>query len=264
VSWGEPRHCCGASRCLCSRRSPSDLMESGGTARGRGPLRRGCGRTRAPPPCDRLGAVLGDVDNSWPLSGGVIPAQCLCRRTAGRVRLTMMQREAPPADVWIDRRLTVLPSRIEGRGLFATEAIAAETVVVRLGGRLVSSAELADLLARANADPAAPYVDTITVFEDAHLVIPPGTKVHFGNHSCDPNTWHVGPYGVATRRDIHAGEEVTIDYGTTSGAPGFSMPCKCRSDLCRYEVTSEDWRRPELQDRYGNHWVPALRARISR
>ena len=85
--------------------------------------------------------------------------------------------------------------------------------------------------------------------------------MHYGNHCCDPNLWHVGPYEIAARRDITAGEEATIDYGTESGAPGWTMPCRCGSVLCRGEVSGDDWRRPELRERYGDHWVPALLAR---
>ena len=77
-------------------------------------------------------------------------------------------------------------SPIEGRGLFAADAVPAGTVVIGLGGRLVSSAELDSLIATADADPAAPYVDTLTVDEDLHLVLPSETSVHFVNHSCDP------------------------------------------------------------------------------
>lgn len=168
----------------------------------------------------------------------------------------------PSEDVWLDPRLAVRPSEIEGRGLFASQDIPAGTLLVRLGGRLVSSAELDDLINRANADPDIPYVDTITIYGDYHLVIPPETDVHYGNHSCDPNTWHVGPYKIAARRDIQAGEEVTIDYGTSSGAAGFRMDCGCGSNLCRRRITAEDWRRRELQARYGHHWVPALWTRI--
>ena len=43
----------------------------------------------------------------------------------------------------------------------------------------MSSAELDRLLATADADPAAPYVDTLTVDEDLHLVLPSETSVHF-------------------------------------------------------------------------------------
>ncbi len=170
----------------------------------------------------------------------------------------------PPAQVWLDPRLAVGHSRIQGRGLFATEDIPNGTTLIRLGGRIVSSAELDVLIAHAAAKPGSPYVDTITVYEDAHLVLPAGSKVHFGNHSCDPNAWHAGPYEIGARRNIRAGEEVTIDYATSSGAKDFSMECTCGTALCRAQVTSEDWRRPELQDRYWDHWVPALRDRIRR
>lgn len=93
-------------------------------------------------------------------------------------------------------------------------------------------------------------------------MLPSDTPVHFGNHTCDPTLWHVGPYELATRRALVAGEEATIDYGTQSGADGFEMVCRCRSKNCRGLVTSEDWQIPELQLRHRGHWVPALQQRI--
>jgi hypothetical protein len=152
-------------------------------------------------------------------------------------------------------------SAIHGRGLFTNADLDTGRTVIRLGGRFVSSDELARLL-----DGAGAYVDTVGVFEDLHLVLPSGTTVHFGNHSCDPNLWHVGPYEIATRRPVPAGQELTIDYGTQSAGTGFSMPCSCGAAACRGSVTSEDWRRPDLQTRYGYgvHWVPVLAERIRR
>jgi hypothetical protein len=178
--------------------------------------------------------------------------------------------------------VTVAASAIEGDGLYADDDVVAGTVLIRLAGRLVSSGELAGILGsadlgrpeRGRPDPGrpdagrpdperpAPYVDTIAVDEDRHLVLAPGSIVHFGNHSCDPNMWHVGPFEIAARRDIRAGEELTVDYATHSAAAGFSMRCACGSSLCRGEVSSDDWRRPELQDRYRGHWVPVLADRI--
>lgn len=90
----------------------------------------------------------------------------------------------------------------------------------------------------------------------------PGTAAHWCNHSCDPNLWHVGPYEIAARRPIGAGEELTVDYATNSGASGFRMRCRCGSPRCRGEITSDDWQRPDLQARYRGHWTPALQARI--
>jgi SET domain-containing protein len=158
----------------------------------------------------------------------------------------------------VDETLVVASSRISGQGLFASERVESGRLVIRLGGHLVSTSELRDL------HRSSEYVDTLTVHEDLHLVLPSGTKVHFGNHSCDPNLWHLGPYEIVARRDIEPGDEVTIDYGTQSGAPGFSMACDCAADLCRGVVTSDDWKLAHLQAIYAGHWVPALEERIRR
>jgi len=171
--------------------------------------------------------------------------------------------ETPPETLWVHPHVVVKDSVIEGRGLFAEEVLPAGEVVLRLGGRLVSTDELGRLIEHANADPSHSYVDTLTIHEDAHLVLPPGTVIHFGNHSCDPNMWHAGPHEIATRRAIDVGEELTVDYGTQSGAAGFSMVCSCGSHLCRGVVSSNDWRLAALQLRYRHHWVPALEARIA-
>jgi hypothetical protein len=172
-------------------------------------------------------------------------------------------RRDPPETFWVHPQVAARDSEIEGRGLFAREELDAGIVVLRLGGRLVSTAELERLIEQANTDPSRPYVDTLTIYEDRHLVLPSDSPIHFGNHSCDPTMWHMGPYEIATRRPIQAGEELTIDYGTQSGAPGFAMTCHCGSGLCRGEVTSNDWRLPALQERYRHHWVPALEARTT-
>lgn len=172
------------------------------------------------------------------------------------------QPRTPPTEIWADHRLAIRRSPIEGRGWFAAERIEAGTTVLRLAGRLVSEAELHELIAEANADPGARYVDTFTVYDDAHLVIPPGTIAHFGNHSCEPSLWLTGPYELATRRGVEPAEELTVDYATFSDAAGFEMSCHCGSPRCRGRVTSEDWRIPELQARYEGHWAPALQHRI--
>jgi hypothetical protein len=171
--------------------------------------------------------------------------------------------DVPPESIWVHSHVAVRDSDIEGEGLFATEELAADIIVLRMSGRLVSNSELAHLIAYANADPSHVYVDTLTIYEDAHLVLPPGSTAHFGNHSCDPTMWHVGPYEIATRRVLKVNEELTIDYGTQSGAGGFSMACRCNSALCRGLVSSNDWRLPALQERYWHHWVPVLEARIA-
>jgi SET domain-containing protein len=170
--------------------------------------------------------------------------------------------DAPEPDCWLHPDIDVRPSPIAGLGLFAIGPIAAGTVVSRLGGHLVSAAALRELLTAAARDPGSPYIDTITVDADLHLVLPPGRPNHYGNHSCDPNLWWVSTYELASRRDIAAGEELTNDYGMSTGEPDFAMACSCGSRQCRGTVTGNDWRRPELRERYDGHWVRALQARI--
>ncbi len=153
---------------------------------------------------------------------------------------------------WGHPHLQVKGSVIAGQGLFARAPIQEGEVVSVLAGREVSTEQLNELLKH-------PPVDTITLDDDVHLVLPndPRPVIAYGNHSCDPNLWWVDAVTLEARRDIAAGEEVTSDYGTSTGTD-FEMACLCGSVLCRGVVTGEDWRREELQERYGEHWIPAL------
>jgi uncharacterized protein len=167
----------------------------------------------------------------------------------------------PGPDCWLHAGVAVRDSLIAGRGLFATAAIPAGTPVSRLGGRLVTGRHLRDLI---GAAAGAPYIDTITVDADLHLVLPLRRPNGYGNHGCDPNLWWSGPYELVARRDIAPGEELTNDYATSTAEPAFTMACTCGSALCRGVITGDDWRRPDLRRRYAGHWVPALAARIRR
>ncbi|MEU4390589.1 GNAT family N-acetyltransferase [Kribbella sp. NPDC023855] len=153
---------------------------------------------------------------------------------------------------WAHPHLQVKASKIAGQGLFAREPIFEGEVVAVLAGRKVATAQLRELLMR-------PPVDSITLDDDEHLVLPsdPRPVIAYGNHSCDPNMWWTDAVTLRARRDIGGGEEVTSDYGTSTGVD-FEMACRCGSVLCRGKVTGEDWRREDLQARYGDHWIPVL------
>lgn len=168
----------------------------------------------------------------------------------------------PEPDCWLHPAVEVRSSPIEGHGLFATEAIREGTPVSRVGGRLVTEAELLEAFRAAAAQPDPVYIDTITVADDLHLILPPRRDNGYGNHSCDPNLWWTDAYTLTARRDIAPGEELTNDYGTSSGLADFRMACRCGTSLCRGEVSGEDWRLEELRTRYGRHWIPVLLARI--
>jgi uncharacterized protein len=169
----------------------------------------------------------------------------------------------PPPGPWLHPSLVVADSVIEGYGLLAEASLTAGTVLWRLGGRIVARAEFQALLTAVQSNPEAPYLDAITVDGEHDLVLPAGSPVHFGNHSCQPNAWWADGFTVTARRDIPAGDEVTTDYATSTDHPDFVMACSCGAKACRATVTGNDWRLPELQSRYAGHWIPWLEQRIA-
>jgi uncharacterized protein len=128
-------------------------------------------------------------------------------------------------------------------------------LVSRLGGRLVITQELRDLLEHSDH-----YVDSITVTHDVHLVLPQRRANGYGNHSCDPNLWWEGFYELSARRDIHSGEELTSDYAASTTEETWSMRCTCGASSCRGTIRGSDYRTTDLVQRYEQHVVPALLA----
>jgi hypothetical protein len=165
-------------------------------------------------------------------------------------------RRRPPAHSWLDPRVEVRSSGIEGRGLFATAPIAAGEVVEMLGGKPYADED------RAGLGPSAH--SSLAIDESINLVQAADDPAQYGNHSCDPNLWMADEVTVIARRPIEAGEELTIDYALQTGYEGWSMPCRCGAPTCRGIVSGRDWRDPVLQRRYAGHWSPFLQRRIDR
>jgi uncharacterized protein len=167
--------------------------------------------------------------------------------------------DPPGGRSWLDPRIEVRGSDIEGHGLFALEPIEEGEIVIRLGGRLVDGTAMREA-ARTEPRYAAMQID-----EDRHLLMDwddPGSR---GNHSCDPTLWLAGHYDLAARRRIDPGEELTTDYATMTaddGGDAWSMPCECSAETCRGEVAADDWRNPDLRERYRGHFAPFLQRRI--
>lgn len=150
---------------------------------------------------------------------------------------------------------------IAGSGLFATEDLPARTVVSRLGGRLVGTAELRRLIAASDAGDA-PYVDTIVVNQDCHLVLSPAHRNRFGNHSCDPNLGWDDEWSLATMVGVPADHELVTDYAMSTADPEYVLRCHCESYRCRQLVEGSDWRIPQLQERYRGWWVPYVQGLV--
>ena len=129
----------------------------------------------------------------------------------------------PPADV----QVSTGSSTIAGLGLFARSAVAVGDVVVR-------------------------FVDAPTRAENITGV----------NHSCDPNLGFTDDRTLVAKRDIGAGEELTVDYATAVAESAWVLWCHCETYRCRQVIEGTDWQIPQLQERYAGWWAPAVQALI--
>ena len=152
----------------------------------------------------------------------------------------------------------VRDSSIQGRGLFAAAPIAAGEVVAVKGGHIFDRATLARIAPRLG--PAE-----VQIGED--LFIGPldaserEASMIFSNHSCAPNIGVRGQIVFAAMRDIATGEELTHDWAMTDDDEG-RMECRCGASGCRRVVTGQDWRRPELQEKYRGWFSAYLENKI--
>ena len=156
---------------------------------------------------------------------------------------------------WLTPKAEVRDSKIEGRGLFAREQIAAGETVIVMGGRVLTDDEFRTLQLTKYSAAA--------IGEGLHILLDSPTPADFGNHSCDANTSMCDEVTTCAKRDISRGEEITIDYAVQTASPEWSMSCNCGSPACRGTITGEDWRRPDVQARYAGHFSPFLNASIA-
>jgi len=143
-----------------------------------------------------------------------------------------------------------------GCGLYANERVQKNETLVVWTGRILS------------AEEALPIMDT----EDRHYILQVGEgfyQVPFGkyrepadwtNHSCDPNAGFgkKSPIILSAMRDIEVNEQILFDYGMCETDPRLwePMECQCNTQYCRKWITTDDYKRPELWERYEGYWSP--------
>ena len=145
-----------------------------------------------------------------------------------------------------------------GGGVRAVRPIAAGEVIAVWGGAIVGAEELASL-------PPEYREHTLQVEEGLFLAsLIPDDPADYVNHSCNPNAGLSGQIVLVAMRDIASGEEISFDYAMTDGEPYDEFTCACGAPFCRGKVTGNDWRLPELWQRYQGYFSPYLKRRIDR
>ena len=159
---------------------------------------------------------------------------------------------------YLSPKAEVRPSAIHGRGLFAREAIARGEIVCIKGGHIFDRRRLAEL--QPDVGPAEVQITEDLFIGPVRAEDREGGMI-FSNHSCEPNIGVQGQIVFVAMRDVEAEEELTHDWATTDD-DSYEMACNCGVATCRRVITGQDWRKPELQHRYGDYMSWYLLAKI--
>ena len=160
---------------------------------------------------------------------------------------------------WFSPKTEKRASPIQGRGLFARDAISAGEIVAVKGGVIMDSASFA--LVRDQVSPAE-----IQIEEGLYIAPRSADEVEANilclNHSCNPNVGVRGQITFVAMRDIPKDAELTIDYAMIDRDPAERMECSCGAPECRKIITGSDWRRREIQRRYAGYFSRYIQDRF--
>lgn len=133
-------------------------------------------------------------------------------------------------------KVEVKQSKIEGKGLFATEDIKKNEEIIQYTGEKVTKKE-GDRRSDAQEAAGKPMV----IFElnkrydlDASVG---GSGAEYANHSCDPNAESInidGEIWLQAIKNIKSGDEIVYDYNFAANAE--RTPCNCGSKKCRGKI----------------------------
>lgn len=145
-----------------------------------------------------------------------------------------------------------------GFGLFANTLIEKGELLAVWAGDIYTEEQLA-------REPLDRQHHGIQVEEHVYqLPLVEGDPSDYFNHSCEPNAGLDGQICLVAMRDIHTGEEVCFDYAMSDSSDYDEFDCHCGSPRCRIKVTGNDWKLPELQERYKGYFMPYLQRRIDK
>jgi SET domain-containing protein len=125
-------------------------------------------------------------------------------------------------------KLDVRKSKIHRWGLYAAEFIPKRRKIIEYTGEKISRVET-----KKRAQGTLNYLFTLNSYWciDGNVG---GSGAQYINHSCDPNCWawiHKGHILYMSSRDIHKGEELTIDYHFDKDVE--KVRCSCGTAICR-------------------------------
>src|SRR5882724_7529958 len=164
---------------------------------------------------------------------------------------------------WVSPKLISGKSSIHGDGVFAKEKIIQGEKLMEFGG---------DLISKAQASSGNYRRRSVWIVSPEHYLALPNTDTQESldehlNHSCDASAWLSDEVTLIGKRDIEAGEEITLDQGTwnfeDSAYTDNKESCSCGSENCRKILTENDWKILSVQEKYKGHFHPMVQELIS-
>jgi hypothetical protein len=163
---------------------------------------------------------------------------------------------------WVSPKLVPGKSKIHGNGVIAAEPVAKGEKLMEFGGEIISPADFETDLYRMRS--------IWQVGEGVYLALreddPEPSLDENLNHSCDANSWLHGAVDLVARRDIAAGEEITLDQGTWNFDEDEYVwdqdHCTCGAAACRKTLAPTDWMLLDVQNRYRGHFHPYVQRLI--
>ena len=165
---------------------------------------------------------------------------------------------------WLNPKIEVRDSRVEGKGLFAKEKISKDERILVIGGYILSVDEESKL-------PGKCHDNGMQITEDLVIGITKEDEYDglcFLNHNCNPNSGMKGQIFMVAMRDIEPNEEITIDYAMvlhkSENGPRYALECLCGDSQCRKIITDEDWEDPLLQEKYNGYFQYFIQEKIDK
>ena len=131
--------------------------------------------------------------------------------------------------------LDVRPSRIDGRGCFATIFFPKGRKIAEYAGERISRAEVARR-ARGRRKLRICAINSYWSLDGSRG----GNGTHYINHSCAPNSYMRITHGhilFMALTDIRPGEEITLDYVSTLHSN--DKRCHCKAPDCRGTINKQ-------------------------
>jgi len=167
----------------------------------------------------------------------------------------MVSTPQPPSGYLSPRLIGRDASHAKGRGVFALQPLAPGEVLVVWGGCILPWSAVEPM-------SAPDRRLCLQIEEDLFLYSEREGPADWINHSCDPNAGLRGQITLVAMRAIDDGEEITFDYCMADSLPYDEFNCRCGAASCRGRIAAQDWKRPDLQQRYAGFFSPYLQRKI--